>query len=193
LFTALLAVAVLKERIHLLDWILMVIGGMGALIVFAFSSGSPGFINWFGFLNAIALAIQITAYRYVGMRAIHQTIGMFVYVILIASAVWVIGGFSFPATQTIGSIIALGVVTTGLGHALFLFAARRIRAISVSITDLLLGPIIGVAVAVLLINEQVDWYSLAGGGMIVFAGIVLKLEQTLRHLPSTKRSEPANQ
>ncbi|MEM9887667.1 MAG: DMT family transporter [Bacteroidota bacterium] len=78
-----------------------------------------------------------------------------------------VNDFLFP-------IITLGLVTTAIGHTLFLNSFKHFSVSTASIMSSV-QPIYGIIIAVIFLQEYPSWQSLIGGGLILLAVV---LEQT---------------
>lgn len=65
-----------------------------------------------------------------------------------------------------GLLMVLGIVCTALAHTLFIASLQRIRAQIASVISGL-EPVYGIALAVLLLGEQLNLRTVLGGGLIV--------------------------
>ena len=71
-------------------------------------------------------------------------------------------------------IVFLGLVTTAIGHTLFL---NSFKHFSVSTASIMSGiqPIFGIAIAIIFLNEIPSWRSAIGGGLILTAVVMESL------------------
>ncbi len=76
-----------------------------------------------------------------------------------------------PPTEALPYLLALGIITTAIGHTMFLHSFRHF---SVSTASLLscVQPVYGILLAALLFHEYPGWWSVAGGGLILTAVVV---------------------
>ena len=181
----------LKERINKLQIAGIIISLVGGIII-AFGSFqpisneiNPIFGNFLAFLGAITVAGYIIIGRI--MRQTHN-LSIFVYTAFVYafSALFLFFiALIFETQELITSLtfnlkmeayvyfILLAVVSTLLGHSLYNYALKEIKAALVSIVTL--GePIIASILAILILFEYPSTLTLIGGG-IVISGVVLTL------------------
>ena len=70
-------------------------------------------------------------------------------------------------------LIVLGVFCTALPFLLIGYGAKRLHADTISIISLLVTPIASIALAILIINEALNFRILLGGTILILAGVVL--------------------
>lgn len=86
--------------------------------------------------------------------------------LLLAPAVlWLAVDVSF---DQLALLFLLGVVFTAVAHSLFNFSLKGISAHTASVA-VSLEPVYGILAAILLLNEQLTWPVVVGGGLILLA------------------------
>jgi drug/metabolite transporter (DMT)-like permease len=93
---------------------------------------------------------------------------------------------TMPAPIVIGSVIALGVLCSGVAYLLYFRLISDIGATS-ALTVTYLIPVFGVLWGVVFLDEAFGWHTLAGGAMIL-AGTALVTGFSVRSLFSRTRS-----
>lgn len=178
-FSALLSWWILGERLHLRQWLGVVIAVIGVAIMAGFEP------QWnaqmlIGDMLALLSAVTFAIYSIAGRRQRHQ-MSLLVY----AGAVYLLGGlwltplaaFNFSAggytLAAVVSVVALAVIPLGLGHTLYNAALRRMRATSVNLiaTQEVTG---GILLGILLLGEVPSPITLVGIA-VTLAGIILVL------------------
>jgi drug/metabolite transporter (DMT)-like permease len=94
---------------------------------------------------------------------------MVVAVIVVAPALWLSPGL--PSLTAVPFLICLALITTAIGHTLFLASFRNF---SVSTASLLscVQPIYGILLGMLIFGEFPAWTSVIGGALILSAVVV---------------------
>jgi len=184
-FVALASTAWFGERLDRLRWAALGISLGGVVLVVA-GAGDLGSLDALGIGLAAAGALAQTFYalaahhgfrRVPGAQSAASTMGGAAVVYLVVTAL--IGRLSEDA-QPLASIAALwpvlvaGVIGAGLATVCFIAGIRLLGAPRATILSTL-EPVVGVALAAILFGALPTPLQLAGGGLIIAAGIVLQL------------------
>jgi drug/metabolite transporter (DMT)-like permease len=89
----------------------------------------------------------------------------------------------------VASMLALGVLGTGIAYVLYTGVLRDWGAVRAS-TVTYLAPVVGVVLGVLVLGESVHWYEPVGG-VIVIAGILISQGRAGRREPASARKDDA--
>lgn len=177
-FVAVLARIFLKEPTSVMAWsgILVAVGGTAVISV----DGAVGESAMFGNLLAIGGAITVAFYVLLGRVARGSGLSLLSYAVVVyataGAILWAVAlksetpitGFS-PTTWA--WILAIGVGPQVLGHTLFNWALRWMKASTLSST-ILVEPVLSTILALLLLGEVPGALTL-GGGLIVLGGVGL--------------------
>jgi drug/metabolite transporter (DMT)-like permease len=89
----------------------------------------------------------------------------------------------------VASMLALGILGTGVAYVLYTRVLRDWGAVRAS-TVTYLAPVVGVVLGVLVLGESVHWYEPVGG-IIVVAGIVISQGAVGRRWRASARRDDA--
>jgi drug/metabolite transporter (DMT)-like permease len=100
----------------------------------------------------------------------------------------------FPAAQAaspavIGSVVALGVVCSGVAYLLYFRLIDDIGA-APGLTVTFLIPVFGIIWGYLFLNETIGWHTIAGS-IVVIAGTALVTGFSLERLKSAPSQPPS--
>ena len=178
IFVAILSHLLLKEKINLtiLSAILLALSGS-----FIISGGDfrVGKANFFGDVLALIGAIMAAAYLMCG-RVVRQKLSLFSYIFmvyfisaLVLGVLCVISGTPlYPySPKTFLWFILLGLIPTVIGHTLYNWALKYIKAYLVGIT--ILGEPVGATILAYLIFKQIPPTLTYLGAVAIFTGIFL--------------------
>lgn len=87
--------------------------------------------------------------------------------VLILSPVWLFAE-AVPSAEAIPYLLGLGLLTTAVGHTLFLGCFRYFGVSQVSLLSCI-QPVYGILLAVVFFKEIPDWTAVAGGALILAA------------------------
>jgi len=175
-FVALFSLIFLKERANWLTWsgIILALGGVVVI-------GGGDFANLKGDILALLGAIMAAAYLTLG-RNIRKKYDLVPYIFtayLVSSIVLaifiVIFGDSFsPLTlENLGWFILLAIVPTLIGHSLYNWLLKYVKAYLVGIS--ILGEPIGASIWAFLIFKEIPQTSLYLGAVLIILGVILAL------------------
>ncbi len=179
IFVAVLARVLLKEHTSTLAWMGIIVAVVGTTLIG--SDGSFGDSALLGNLLAVGGAITVAFYVLLGRVArgtgelgllsyavvVYATAGLTLFVVALATDTPLVG-FSL---ETWGWIAAIGFGPQVLGHTLFNWALRWMKA-SVLSSTILIEPVVSTALAVVLLDEVPGVLTLIGGG-VVLGGVAL--------------------
>lgn len=178
IFTTILAILVLKERLGKLGWCGLILGFIGITLI-ALGSGDTMFDISPG-LFLILLAAVATSIFFVYQKALFQK---YTALELTAYFTWVgtIPFFIFTpgllttiqaaTTEATISAIYIGIFPTAIAYLTWAIALSSTKASSIS-SVLYLEPIIAIIVAWILLNELPSVISLVGG-VITISGVLI--------------------
>lgn len=81
------------------------------------------------------------------------------------------------ATHHIWDLVGIGVLSTGLSYLLLNYALEELSADFTATFLIIFMPLIAIILAHILFNETVTGLELLGGGLLVFAGIILEIRK----------------
>lgn len=172
LFTVLISAFLLKEKIRIGQWICILLGFCGAIVVI---SGDHGFAlpNAYSLLilcAAVAWAIYFNLYKRFALQ--YDTLSMMCYVIWLGTLPLL--GYSphlstaiLQATwQANLSVMLLGLFPSALAYLLWAEVLRQMP-LTLASNFLYITPIVAISLAMLFLGERPSWIVLFGGMMIV--------------------------
>lgn len=175
--TAILEPLILKTRFqwaHLLLGALTILGIYFLVPELDVANQEFQAIGW-GLISALAYAIrnilmkpQVSKYSGTLIMFYHM---LAVFVVLLPALYWF--GPGDLATQW-PYLLALAVITTALGHTLFLNSFRHFSVTTASIMSCV-QPIYGIALGALFLREYPGWSTYVGGGIILLAVLIESL------------------
>lgn len=187
LLAAILAWAVLGERVKARGWVAIAIAFTGLLPVFGTSIAGG---RWLGDALAVGVAFA-SAFNVIVVRHTRRVNLLPGTVLGAALSVGVAALLSPPfevPLASAGSLMALGVLQMSVGLTFFYLALQRLPAAEVTLITLL-EPVLGPIWVWLIVGEEPALLTLAGGGVILFA-LGLNASFALRRGP-TPREVPA--
>lgn len=174
LFTSLLEPLVFREKINLIDLLLALLVLVGIAIVgndaLQADFGIEG-ILW-GLAGAGSFAIMALINR--GLNAELEGLGIAAYQNLFAFLVLIPFNIGLEIPQDGGSwglLVLLGIAFTGIAHGLFNQSLAYLRASTASLI-VSMEPLYGIVLAYFLLEQKPGWLTMAGGGLILIAGLV---------------------
>jgi len=178
IFVAILSHLLLKEKINLTILSAILLALLGSFII---SGGDfrVGKANFFGDVLALIGAIMAAAYLMCG-RVVRQKLSLFSYIFMvyfisalvlgILCIIWRTPLYPYPP-RTFLWFILLGLIPTVIGHTLYNWALKYIKAYLVGIT--ILGEPVGATILAYLIFKQIPPTLTYLGAVAIFAGIFL--------------------
>lgn len=172
LFTVLISAFLLKEQIRVVQWICMVLGFCGAILVI---SGDHGFSlpNAHSLLilcAAIAWGIYFNLYKRFALE--YDTVSMMCYVIwlgtlpLLCYSPHLYTSVLHAPWQANLSIVLLGLFPSALAYLLWAEVLQNMP-LTLASNFLYVTPIVAISLAMLFLGERPSWMVLFGGMMIV--------------------------
>jgi drug/metabolite transporter, DME family len=184
-FVALTSVLWFGERLDRLRWSALVISLVGMVLVVA-GANAPGTLDALGIglslLGAVSQTFYVLAARHgfarvPGAQAAGLTMaGAASIYLLVALATGSLGALTQPldSAAAFWPVLLAGVVGAGVPTLAFITGIRLLGAPRAAILATF-EPVVGVALAALLLGQQPAPVQLVGGVMIISAGVVLQL------------------
>lgn len=94
---------------------------------------------------------------------------MVVSIVLLAPVLFLYSSIEVP--QFLGQIVILGLVTTAIGHTLFLNSFKHFSVSTASIMSSI-QPIYGILLGMIFLKEFPNWQSLIGGALILLTVVI---------------------
>ena len=184
-FVALLSVAWFGERLDRARWLALGLSLVGMVLVVA-GAGNLGRLDLLGIGLAFVAGLGQTFYvlaarhgfaRVPGAQAAALTMGgaasLYLVVALVLGAVRELGA-PLQGADALWPVVVAGVVGAGIPTVSYITGIRRLGAPRAAILANF-EPVVGVLLAALLLGEQPTLVQLAGGALIITAGVVLQL------------------
>lgn len=184
-FVALVSVAWFGERLDRARWLALGLSLVGMVLVVA-GAGNLGRLDLLGIGLAFVAGLGQTFYvlaarhgfaRVPGAQAAALTMGgaasLYLVVALVSGAVGELGA-PLRGADALWPVILAGVVGAGIPTVSYIAGIRRLGAPRAAILANF-EPVVGVLLAALLLGEQPTLVQLAGGALIITAGVVLQL------------------
>ncbi len=178
IFVAILSHLLLKEKINLTTLFAILLALLGSFII----SGGDfklGKANFFGDILALIGAVMAAAYLLCG-RVVRQKLSLITYIFLvyfisafvlgILCVIWGTPLYPYPS-KTFLWFILLGLVPTVIGHTLYNWALKYLKAYLVGIS--ILGEPVGATILAYLIFKQIPPTLTYLGAAAIFTGIFL--------------------
>jgi drug/metabolite transporter (DMT)-like permease len=184
-FVALVSVAWFGERLDRARWLALGLSLVGMVLVVA-GAGNLGQLDVLGIGLAFIAGLGQTFYvlaarhgfaRVPGAQAAALTMGGAASLYLVAALVaGSLGELAAPlhAADALWPVLVAGVVGAGVPTVCYITGIRRLGAPRAAILANF-EPVVGVLLAALLLGEQPTLVQLAGGALIIVAGVVLQL------------------
>lgn len=180
IFILLIGYFFLGDKITKTEILVLLLALIGLFIINPFNFNNSSDIgNVLSLISAIFTAILILLMK---QSDIHHSIGSFVWHLFFASIftlpfVLIFGfGDIFPVIEY---ILLIGFISTGLAYLFYNLALEKLPAEICSLIALVLTPLIGIILAVLIIDEELTLNVLIGGLFLLIAGGVMKLSSFL--------------
>jgi drug/metabolite transporter (DMT)-like permease len=184
-FVALLSVVWFGERLDRARWLALGLSLVGMVLVVA-GAGTLGRLDLLGiglaFVAGLGQTFYVLAARHgfahvPGAQAAALTMGgaasLYLVVALVGGAVGELGA-PLRGTDALWPVVVAGVVGAGIPTVSYIVGIRRLGAPRAAILANF-EPVVGVLLAALLLGEQPTLVQLAGGALIITAGVVLQL------------------
>jgi drug/metabolite transporter (DMT)-like permease len=178
IFVAIFSHILLRERINLITLSAILLALFGSFII---SGGDfkVGKANFFGDILALIGAVMAAAYLLCG-RVVRQKLSLISYIFLVyfisafvlgvLCVIWQTPLYPYPA-KTFLWFILLGFVPTVIGHTLYNWALKYLRAYLVGVS--ILGEPVGATILAYLIFKQIPPTMTYLGAAAIFTGIFL--------------------
>jgi drug/metabolite transporter, DME family len=182
---ALVSVAWLGERLDRIRWAALALSLAGMVLVVA-GAGDLGQLDALGiglsFLGALGQTFYVLAARHgfahvPGSQAAALTMaGAASLYLLAAVGLGLVGELAVPATslEAFWPVALAGIIGAGVPTVAYITGIRRLGAPRAAILANF-EPVVGVALAALLLAQQPAALQLVGGALIIVSGIVLQL------------------
>jgi drug/metabolite transporter (DMT)-like permease len=173
-FTAFLEPLLLLTRfqpVHLWLGGLVLVGVFFLAPDFEWQSQTGQAIGW-GLLSALCYALRNVLSK--GLVAHYPSMTMMFYQIAIIALLLLplVGWSGWGSIQTEWpEVLLLALLTTAIGHTLFLRSFRQFKVTTVSIISAI-QPVYGIIMGVVFLREFPDWSTYLGGGLILLAVVV---------------------
>jgi drug/metabolite transporter (DMT)-like permease len=158
------------------EWlaVALVVAGLALLVPeLAWASGTVRGLGW-GIVSGFTFALLALRNRSlvrdtnpIALALWQNAFAAFWLLPLIA----VTGDIAAWTPTDVALIVLLGVVCTALAHTLFIASMLRVTAHTASIVSIL-EPVYGIALAAVLLGQQPDVRTLAGGALILLAALL---------------------
>ena len=179
LATVMLSVALLSERIRVLEALGLVLGGFGVYLVVEGGLRTPTVLagaHSLGNLLVVASLILEAGFTVIGKTVVDRYPPLILTAAVVTgsliawwpaglSALWVAGWPSLSLSGWIG-IVYLGTVTTALCYWAWLWGLKRVMPGAIA-PLLFIQPLLGTALAVWIRGEHPSLATLFGGGLIL--------------------------
>lgn len=178
IFVAILSHLLLKEKINLTILFAILLALLGSFII---SGGDfrVGKANFFGDILALIGAVMAAAYLLCG-RVVRQKLSLITYIFMVyfisalvlgvLCVIWGTPLYPYPP-KTFLWFILLGLIPTVIGHTLYNWALKYLKAYLVGIS--ILGEPVGATILAYLIFKQIPPTLTYLGAATIFTGIFL--------------------
>ena len=184
-FVALVSVAWFGERLDRIRWLALGLSLVGMVLVVA-GAGNLGRLDILGiglaFLGGLGQTFYVLAARHgfarvPGAQAAALTMGgaasLYLVVAVLLGSVGALGA-PLRGMDAAWPVLVAGVVGAGIPTVSYITGIRRLGAPRAAILANF-EPVVGVLLAALLLGEQPTFVQLAGGVLIIVAGVILQL------------------
>ncbi len=178
-FTSILEPLVLKskfQKIHLLLGLLVLVGISFLIPAFDFENEYTQAVG-FGLLSAVAYALRNILMKK-QVENYHGSLLMWYQMIIIG---FLLIPFGLSANlnevfEELPFILLLALVTTAIGHTLFLMTFKHFNITTASIISST-QPIYGILIGMMFLGEYPQWKTVLGGALILSAVVVESLRE----------------
>lgn len=172
-FVLIFAYFMLREKVTKTKIVTLIIAIIGLAIINPLQAeGMLG--NMLSFIGAIFYGLLIVLMR---KEDIDHAIGDVLWFLFFATLLLL----PFPFIFGIGNIMAvwhylllLGIVSTGLAYLFYNLALEKIEAEIAAIISIIVSPLFAIFLAVVVINEDLNYRIITGGLVLIIAGIYLQ-------------------
>lgn len=166
------------QRIHLLLGLLVLVGIFFLVPEFSFEHDYTKALAY-GVLSAFVyslrnIIVKSKTSNYNG--SILMMYQMFTIVIILSPFFFIEENIDIMAQ--LPANLALGIITTAIGHTLFLYSLKKFSVTSTSIMSCI-QPVYGIVLAIIFLNELPDSNSIIGG-FIVLLSVILESLRSLK-------------
>jgi drug/metabolite transporter (DMT)-like permease len=174
-FVLIFAYFLLKEKITIKKIITLIIALLGLIIINPFNFENQFFFgNMLALINSIIIALLITEMRKEDkIHSIGDVLWFFFFALIILLPVPFIYGLGNLMNQ-LPLILFLGLVSGGLSYLLFNLALEKIEAEEASMIETIITPMISIILAIIILNEFLNFRIILGGIILISAGIYLE-------------------
>ena len=181
LFVAVFSLLALKERVPILFWIGLALAAAGALTI-GWGDLFEGGVRWKGDLLALLGALAAGGYFIVGGR-LRKRLSLLAYVfpVYLVSTIFIFAAAlssRIPVTGYRGMMylysLLLAVVCQIMGHTLFNWALRHVKATFVTLG--VLGEPVGASVIAYIVLGEIPLSREVAGGVLIIAGLFCALQ-----------------
>lgn len=177
IFVLFFARIIVKEKITKEKIFSLIIAGIGMFIINPFSSGQYFVGHSYALLNAVSAGLFITLMRKASLK---HTIGDLFWIFLFASLVLlpfaINSGFS-GMSNNFWNLLFLGIISTGIAYLFQNLALMHMEAELVSMIQLIIVPIISILLAIIILDESINFRIIIGGAILIFSGIYLNFHK----------------
>lgn len=173
LFVLIVEALFLRRRIHLADWIIVVLVTSGLLLLvpeLRIENRVVQGLCW-GVLSGLMFALLTVGNRALAPRRSATGVALWQNA---CAAACLLPGFVMdpviPTPRDLALLVVLGVICTALAHSLFIRSMRVLSAHTASVVAAL-EPVYGIVLAFALLGETPGWRTLAGAALIVGAAL----------------------
>lgn len=172
LFTVLISSVLLKERIGIKQWLCILLGLCGAVLVVSgdHGFGVPSPYSLLIVLAAMAWGLYFNLYKKFDLN--YDALSMMCYIIWFGTIPLLFYSAHLPSEilhatwQANMSVVLLGVFPSAMAYVLWGYVLKNMPLISAS-NFLYCSPIVAMSLAVVFLNEKPSMIVLLGGVMIV--------------------------
>lgn len=177
IFTLFFAYLILKEKITKTKIITIIMALVGLVIINPLNGSGNVLGNIFALSDAVVFGLVVVLMRREDIdHGIGDVFWFISLALLFLLPIPFIYGLDVPA-ESVGYIIGLGVVTTGLAYLLYNLALEEIEAEVSTIILTIVAPLTGVVTAIGIIEEAIEWKTLLGGSILIGAGIYMQVHK----------------
>lgn len=194
-FTALLSVLFLGERLSAWGWLGIAVSFSGVALI---SVGASGGLQLNPGAFPIVLAALCTSILFVMQKPLlrrYKPLHLTTYTLWAGTLVLLIftpGIFDELAAAPTGATLALvylGIFPTTIGYILWTYALSRMPA-SRTTSFLFLSPVLAIAIAWVWLGEIPTWLSLVGGAIALLGVIIVNTRGRIRQVAAQPIAEP---
>jgi drug/metabolite transporter (DMT)-like permease len=178
-FAALIGFVFWGQRLSLTSFLGLLVGFSGVAILVLDPTGTTPFAaNKIAIVAGITasmfygIAVNITAYKLQGISGLSITVGsLFLTTVILAPFAFVYKPVSMPTGPIWLSVIALGVLCTGIAYLMFYRLIAKVGP-NRAITSTFLIPMFSILWGALFLGEQIT-LAMLGGCLLVLTGVAM--------------------